>query len=322
MGLQLVSTPRAPTGYNTHTLSASQHTYYYYPNAVMENGTVDNLDLTIYRPAGIDASTPLPAIVWCNIGSFSVSPPSTGGEAGPWGAGNETQAAWFTQCGMICAILRLPIQQDDPVWMGYAARGATTELARRIDAIIEYAMVALRWVRSNPDTSNWTVEPNWVFYGGASSGGITSMCGAIRHYPTNIFIPGLIEVITSFGANNALLGLDYVDEVRTELGHTESQLTSALPICHFSVLNDTVLSEAPPPSYQTLLNDQITSFGSPSIVHLDDRADPGGDGHHSLHLWDEPDGLTGASTIEEAIYNFVSGRCASVAKLSGTLQLG
>ena len=318
-GPHLNTAPLLPTGFDTYTIAEDSYEYTYGVGQTA-SGTDQALTLRVFLPDGVPASTPLPAIIFVNTGSFSVTD-SDDTEI------NRERMEHYTALGAIAVLVKTQIQQDNPRASGGAARGATTAFGLSVDAIIENTPLALQYVRSNPDRANWTVEPNWVFFGGGSSSGIATMGAVIRHYPQDFYIPGMVNWITSFGADNALLGLDYVDEVRTELGLTEDDYTDGMPpMLHFSMGYDDVLSETTVPTLQSLLNARITSKAGndgKSVVQLwpnDPPAFAAGSNHVLMEQWDEST-LTGATTVEEATYLYVIDVLADVPKLSGTLRL-
>jgi len=302
--------PRLPTGVDTHTLDATSYSYVYAKGSSIDDGAdTDDLDLRVYKPAGIAASQPLPAVVWIGTGSFTNSSAADG-------AGAQARAEFFTQCGMIHVLVRTRVNPDAPTEPDGAANGAVNQLGRSINAIIWDTYRALKFIQSNPDPDSWRVEPNWVFLGGGSSGGTAALCAAIRH-ANDIQVPGVIVSSTAFGGDNTILGLNYTDEVRTDLGFTEAGLSASPPVCLFTRQDDDTLS-TPPNDWQGDLQAVVEGLGGDNITHVDAV----GSGHISLGEWGALSGVfTGASSLEEAIYDFVSARCTATARLSGTAQL-
>lgn len=297
--------PRLPSGF-AHTISETSYEYTYSVAPINNGASTEALTLRVFLPAGLEDES-LPFAIFGNTGSFTLSDSDDTEE-------NRSRILPYIQAGMGAVIVKTRVQQNTPTEPGAASRGATTALGRAIDAIIHDFYRATKFVQSNPARDDWLCEPNWVFLGGGSSSGIGTMCAVIR-WKDDLHVAGMINYITSFGADNGIFGINYVANVRTELGHTEAQYTNDFPpMCHFSIGLDDTLSLTTIPTLQSLLNDRINAkalVDGKSIVHLDPNDPPrhtwgGATPNHWLAAdWDEST-LTDADTLGEAVFNFVT----------------
>lgn len=289
---QSANASRLPTEF-THRLHPDSHEYVY-DIADIEGGTTE-LTLRVFKPEFATADVPLPVVLLINTSSFLISN-SDDDEL------NRGVVDDFIASGALCILVETRIQQDNPREPDGPANGAVTPAAESINAIIWDAYRSVRWVQDNPANfeDGWAIEPDWVFLGGGSAGGITAMCAVIRHWE-ELRLRGLITVVAAFGLDNALFGINYTDALRDELGHTGAQYTAGMPpVCAFVTGEDMTINE-PPNDWSERYRDRVESLGWPSIVHWYK-----GGGHILLDMWDEPGGLTDANTVKEAIFNFLT----------------
>lgn len=312
-------TSRFPIEFN-HTIGVTSYEYVYSVASIDNGASTQLLTLRVFLPENVEGA--LPFVIFGNTGSFTVTDSDDTEE-------NRSRILPYIQCGMGAVIVKTRVHQDAPIEPGWESRGATTNMGRAIDAMTFDFFRATKFIQSNPDPGNWVCEPRWVFLGGGSSSGIGTMCAVIR-WKDELNIAGMINWITSFGADSAFLGLNYVANVRTELGHTEAQyLDSFPPMCHFSIENDDCLSFTTVPTLQSLLNSRITAKGmidGKSIVHLDPNSPPRfawsatGLNHWLAADWNEST-LTDADSLAEAVFNFVVTVLAEIEPTPNLLEL-
>jgi hypothetical protein len=293
--------PQLPEPMNTYTVDPVTHTYTYSKGAKISNGaSAVDLTLTVLKPLGHPAHRPLPAVVYINNGSFSIS--TSDPNDASFGPDGFEMARWFVQCGVLVALVETRVHPDTPTEPDGTAQGAINALGRSINALRWDVYRALKFIQSNPDRANWTCQPELVFLAGGSAGGGLAAKAVIEHYPADMDLAGMVLISTAFGLDNGLLGMNATDEIRTDLGYTEADLDGTPPICLFNKDDDNVLSTGGN-DWEGDMIAAVQGFAAPNIAHVDSTAA----GHYGLDQWDEPGGLTAATTIEEAIQEFLNG---------------
>ncbi len=157
----------APLRYRDVMFSATQHDGLVYGSAPDASGTVQNLTLDMYTPAG-DTQTRRPAIVLVHGGGFR------GGNSKDTGMVELANA--FADRGYVAVSINYPLlagtdicSKDNPptqtcINAAYAAQHAT--------------QAAIRWLRANATT--YGVDPSRIAVEGASAGAVTALAVAVN----------------------------------------------------------------------------------------------------------------------------------------------
>ena len=267
-------------------------------------GSNVTLALKIYYPTLSDPETPRPVVFIVSGGGYSLSS----------SAFFPTQAQYIAEMGAICVVVEYRIMGDDPLDTGSDAsqnvlRRTIRAVSFDIDEAIKYTLANYLEYESGGDRV-FSIEPSWMFLLGQSQGGISSL-QYVQDYPTRKII-GIIVFASAFGGDGLTVsGETATDILRGQLKYTEDH--HHIPVCAFLGGADTTIGTTYIESFRTRLG----AIGG-SIVHYD------ADGDHSntgVGLFDTND-IVGASTEEEAIYNFIRDRCANSPNTSSLRQQG
>ena len=127
------------------------------------NGSID-LSLDLFEPTGVDLPAKSPALVMIHGGGF------TGGSKDD--AELNLACQKFAQRGYVVVSIQYRLAGDDPTLEPGPTLGlGATE--RAVNAAIQDAAKAIRWLRENADT--YHIDPTRIGIGGGSSGAITSL---------------------------------------------------------------------------------------------------------------------------------------------------
>ena len=224
------------------------------------------------------------------------------------------RAQYIAEMGAVCVVFENRVIGNDPLDTG---SDASQNVLRRtiraavfdIDVAIKYFLENYLEYESGGDRV-FTIEPSWMFLMGLSQGGISSF-QYTQDYPSRKII-GVIASASAYGAdgvtNDGETATDIlVGQLKYDVSHHH------VPVCVFIGGADTTLGV----DNVTAFRSRLAQIGG-SVVHYD------ADGDHSNTNYDDFDtgDLVGASTVEEAIYNFIRDRCANSPNTSSLRQQG
>lgn len=233
------------------------------------------------------------------IPRFLVVQPITSGWASSDFEADMEQSEWVVGMGGICVALQCRVNTDSPLSTGDADSHGL--LRRSIRAPVFDTDAGLKYILENylegdGDTMP-AIEPSWIFVMGSSAGGVTANIHS-QTYPTRRLC-GLIVNAAGYGMDDVGTSPDTAtDIVRDQLKF--SYRYHKIPTCAFLGGADTTLGADRVAEFRAHLNTRPDS-----IAHYDSDG-----GHASFGDFDVT-ALTDADTQAEAVYNFISRRCAA-----------
>ena len=260
----------------------------YTTTATTTGGDDKTLSLRMIWPDAEDTTTPRPLVVYCATTDWTAS------DAIP-----DPQPALledlFVSCGCILAVVGTRVTGDDPLSVGESASMSAYRRAQR--AAVLDINTALRYVLSHySNHTNGVIEPSMVFLAGAKTGGISAMAYTTT-FPSRP-IAGVIQWSAAFGADS-VNGASRTSSLRGDNNYREMYYKT--PTCAFLGGADSTIGT-------TYIESLRTRLATSNLNHVHYDADGG-------HV--APDGfdvtaLTGASTVYQAVANFLSARCRAI----------
>ena len=293
MVLRISPIPVQSSALNTYTRDVSTSLYTYKYAAPLVSGTKD-LTVRVYTGSGWDASIPRPCVAYMSCLAFSLT------------NNDETSltqdlADFFVKAGIVFMHAKCRVQDDNPSNPDDAALGITSDLeARTVNAVMDDCKHLYQWICGVRGLDNWSVEPNWVFPASASAGAISWMLMARKYSWMRAHIPGMILSAAAYGGTSLPL---YDTAIRTTLGYTEAGHDSSMPPIRAQLGGaDTSLGVGRVADMKSLLD----GLGAPTIVDYD------ADGGHETLLTFDTTALVAATTIAEAMKEFIDARTSVI----------
>jgi len=303
MVLRISPIPVETSALNTYTRSGTTYAYTYKYAAPLVSGTKD-LTVRVYTGTGWDASVPRPCVVYMSTLGWTVTNSADS-------AGVQQLADYFVKCGIVFMNAESRIHSDSPRNPDDGSLGIVSNAeARDVVAVADDCKDLFMWARGVRALDSWAVEPNWVFPAGASCGAISWLIACRRHTWLKELIPGMVLSAAAYGATSLAA---YDTAIRTTLGYTEAGHDSTMPAIRAQLGGaDTTLGVGRVADFKTALD----NIGSPNIVDYD--ADGG---HNTLATFDTT-ALVAATTIAEAMKEFVDARTAAIDRATSCCSFG
>ncbi len=172
--------------------------------------------------------------------------------------------------------------------------GDTTQSVEAFYRALQDTRAALRFLAANAD--KYSIDTNWIFVGGASAGGVTSL--GVSYYTQELINSSFYGVADKLGpldAGNLLTNKYTIKGIVSMWGALKTPdvitKTNAIPTIFFHGEKDNVvpynvdhfyLCDNYPAAYGTKpLYDILTSFGVPAVAHIDPN---GGHGVYTIQF--------------------------------------
>jgi len=285
MSIETIGAPVLPVATGTYATLATADANYT-TTAGTTTGNNKTLEVRMFWPdMDGDVTTPRPLVVYC---------PTLG-----WSASDATPSPQttvledlFVSAGCIVAVVGTRVTGDDPLSTGETASMPVYRRAQR--AAVLDINTGLRYVLANySEHANGVIEPSMVFLSGTSAGAISAMAYTFT-FPTHP-IAGVIQWSAAFGADD-VSGTSYTSILRGDNNYRETYYKT--PTCAFLGGADTTIGTTYIESLRTRL-----AVSSLNHIHYD------ADGTHVGPDTFDVTALTGASTVYQAVSNFLIARC-------------
>lgn len=260
---------------NTPPSSANKLTDVTYGSNVNWLGQNEDLKLDVYLPPTRTESVKYPLLIWIHGGGFMTGDKST----------SEKFSTEIAKEGFVVAPInyRLGWTQSET----NTCEGDTTEAKEAYYRAIQDTRAAIRFLVAN--LAKYNIDTNWIFIGGASAGGVTSL--SVPYLTDEIATTTLGSVTAKLGPLNQGNTLNNTYKIKGILSmwgaiSDPEMITpaNAVPAIFFQGTEDNVAPFNIDPFYMCSnfplgygtkpLYERLTSFGVPAVAHVE----PGG-GH-------------------------------------------
>lgn len=287
MSIETIGAPVQPVADSTYTIADSDDANYT-TTAGTVTGANKTLSLRMLWPDVDDPESPRPLVIYVNTLGWSTSN-STGA--------NSLIETYILGSGVICAAIQTRVIGDDPLSVGESA--SMNVYRRAMRAAVLDTNTALRYILANySEHASGVIEPSMIFLAGVSAGAVTSLSYPLV-FPGHS-LAGVIGWACAFGADS-IGGTSYTNELRGNLSYRETYLKT--PTCAFVGGADTTIGT----TYIELLRTKLSTNAS-NVVHYDADGVHGNSGPGAFDVT----ALTDASTVAEAVSNFLRARCRAI----------
>lgn len=285
MSIETIPAPAAPVATGTYSINTYADANYT-TTAGTVTGNNKTLALRIYWPNVSDPTIPLPLVVYCPTLGYAVSVANNA---------DTTMQTYFVSAGCICVNMQTRVMGDDPLSTGDTV--SMNSVSRAIHAAPLDINTGLRYVmKTYAAHANGVIEPSQIFLAGTSAGAISAMAYTMI-YPSHP-IAGVINWSGAFGIED-LSGTSYTSYLRGQWNYRETYYKTST--CAFLGGADTIIGTA----YIDSLRTKLALMPS-NITHYD------ADGGHAGPDTFDATALTGATTVAQAVSNYLIARCRTI----------
>lgn len=311
-GFQIVPKAQESSALSTYTRDASTKVYTYLTARTGGGATTRDLQIRVYYPTGggFNADVPRPCVMYLNHGLFLTSDIIDDTTL-------KARADFAVTHGVMLAAFETRASEDTPITpVSDTTHSATDDMTRAINASIEDTLTAYHFIRALHGTaSEFSIEPNWIFLSGSSSGGIQPLLSMVRYGASGAAmaaVVGLIIIRSAFAADGVTSPSSATTAIRVDLegGKDESDYVSSLPpVCSFNNDDDAVIS----PTHITALDTQLDAGHADNVQHRNATG-----GHQE---WEDFTlaGLISAASIVEAWKDFIDSRTGSISRFTSVV---